>query len=684
TILTAEKADDIEEAVWSRHFQGALEMAETLIQRDYEDPSWIEKKTWLLSLRGKRYARVKNYPKAIRTFEPLAIFGLEQTRRYPDTRNISTNTLYGIRELIKVLHASDNWDGIAKASELLLQHVDPASEREIRYPKDELRYWKSVHKALESARKTSGELYTGVSNKEVSTDVNPQPTKTILDRLDGVLEASNDRMAYLEELIVSQPAGTPNISEDDNHKLDPKSLNISGLVEKDSEGGLYTAGRPLGWRIPSIYPGPTSYNLMGESFEKISELLVKAFPLDPGKKILRIRSTHLPFYDDGQLLTVESGIRRRSDTTKHYLRSGIQVYVLNGTSSPIHKANKKFPLRLQSKADATAYLRFFTTFVHHDDGSFLPVESSKEIPWADGVPQETKLRVANLVRPINVWTEPDQPDTWYAIATINYSDELFHAKFKFDKSGKMKMLEDMSVAKGLPVNYLKFVDKGRTSDIDRLYLHLINGIDISSTKKEIETLGGLAKELDESQADHRGSITTEMLALAHATVPNDITVDNLRSAMENYFTVLDIMGDVSLQMAPAANTQFHSLIKKGREAIEKAYGEGENSNLRKLAGACTSLSYFQLKIRDFDGALSTARRGIEFNSDSLPIYTNYAHALLFLGREEEAMAVYREHKSKPIGKETWDFYVLDDFDQFEKLGITHPGIARVRKMMKQG
>ncbi|MCU7810704.1 MAG: hypothetical protein KZQ77_05640, partial [Candidatus Thiodiazotropha sp. (ex Notomyrtea botanica)] len=33
TILTAEKADDIEEAVWSRHFQGALEMAETLIQR---------------------------------------------------------------------------------------------------------------------------------------------------------------------------------------------------------------------------------------------------------------------------------------------------------------------------------------------------------------------------------------------------------------------------------------------------------------------------------------------------------------------------------------------------------------------------------------------------------------------------------------------------------------------------
>ena len=62
------------------------------------------------------------------------------------------------------------------------------------------------------------------------------------------------------------------------------------------------------------------------------------------------------------------------------------------------------------------------------------------------------------------------------------------------------------------------------------------------------------------------------------------------------------------------------------------------------------------------------------------IYTNLAHGLLFQGKYEEALVIYREHWSKPVNDTlTFGQAVLDDFEAFEKAGITYPDMQKVRE-----
>ncbi|HXW21742.1 MAG TPA: hypothetical protein VEK14_02435, partial [Rhodomicrobium sp.] len=62
--------------------------------------------------------------------------------------------------------------------------------------------------------------------------------------------------------------------------------------------------------------------------------------------------------------------------------------------------------------------------------------------------------------------------------------------------------------------------------------------------------------------------------------------------------------------------------------------------------------------------------------------TNRAHALMFLGRADEARAAYLEHKGKEVaGQGVWDEAILKDFAEFEKRGLTHPQMAEIRRLL---
>ncbi len=62
--------------------------------------------------------------------------------------------------------------------------------------------------------------------------------------------------------------------------------------------------------------------------------------------------------------------------------------------------------------------------------------------------------------------------------------------------------------------------------------------------------------------------------------------------------------------------------------------------------------------------------------------TNRAHALMFLGRAEEARAAYLEHKGKAIaGQGLWEEVIAKDFAEFEKRGLTHPQMAEIKALL---
>ena len=106
-----------------------------------------------------------------------------------------------------------------------------------------------------------------------------------------------------------------------------------------------------------------------------------------------------------------------------------------------------------------------------------------------------------------------------------------------------------------------------------------------------------------------------------------------------------------------------------------------------------NLSWFYLFGKQFAQSGSMARKAISLAVDNqinesqyIWIYTNLAHSLLFQGKYDEAKKIYLELKDQMYpndpDKKTFNYFFLQDFDEFEKAGITHPDIARIREFLQ--
>jgi tetratricopeptide (TPR) repeat protein len=61
------------------------------------------------------------------------------------------------------------------------------------------------------------------------------------------------------------------------------------------------------------------------------------------------------------------------------------------------------------------------------------------------------------------------------------------------------------------------------------------------------------------------------------------------------------------------------------------------------------------------------------------IQQNLAHALLFQGRYDEALTIYRQNWDKPQEGKTFAEITLEDFVAFDKAGLTHPDLSRMKR-----
>ena len=60
---------------------------------------------------------------------------------------------------------------------------------------------------------------------------------------------------------------------------------------------------------------------------------------------------------------------------------------------------------------------------------------------------------------------------------------------------------------------------------------------------------------------------------------------------------------------------------------------------------------------------------------------NLAHALLFQGHYDKALAIYRQNWDKPQHGKTFGQITLEDFAAFDKAGLTHPDLSRMKRAL---
>jgi hypothetical protein len=63
------------------------------------------------------------------------------------------------------------------------------------------------------------------------------------------------------------------------------------------------------------------------------------------------------------------------------------------------------------------------------------------------------------------------------------------------------------------------------------------------------------------------------------------------------------------------------------------------------------------------------------------IQANLAHALLFQGHYDEALAIYRQYWDKPLRGKTFGEITFEDFAAFDKAGLNHPDLSRMKQAL---
>jgi len=110
--------------------------------------------------------------------------------------------------------------------------------------------------------------------------------------------------------------------------------------------------------------------------------------------------------------------------------------------------------------------------------------------------------------------------------------------------------------------------------------------------------------------------------------------------------------------------------------IEDAETKRDGKPGKETARELNDLSWSALLARDFAKALAAGDRALPLDPDlALSIESNRAHTLMFLGRADEARALYMAHKGKKISgaeEKLWEAVIAEDFAALRKAGLDHP------------
>jgi tetratricopeptide (TPR) repeat protein len=131
----------------------------------------------------------------------------------------------------------------------------------------------------------------------------------------------------------------------------------------------------------------------------------------------------------------------------------------------------------------------------------------------------------------------------------------------------------------------------------------------------------------------------------------------------------------ALASARASSAVFAQLVKTH---------PGDTEGQRGLDAAINrigAIAYDFLRTKDFATALSLADETIALAPARVWLYTNRAYALMFLDRTDEARAIFIRYRGeKTQGNMSWEAFVLKDFAELRKAGLTQPLMDEIEKL----
>jgi tetratricopeptide (TPR) repeat protein len=195
-----------------------------------------------------------------------------------------------------------------------------------------------------------------------------------------------------------------------------------------------------------------------------------------------------------------------------------------------------------------------------------------------------------------------------------------------------------------------------------------------------DVLGAQGK-LDEALKSYRDSlIIIERLATSDRS--NTDWQHNLSALYDKLGNVLKAHG----KLEEALKSYRDSLIIIERLAASDRSNTGWQHDLQGSIDSIDDLAHELVLASDFTRALEASDLAISMASDEIGLYTNRAHALMFLARVDEARALYLQYRGEKNvdSDKSWETVVLEDFAELRKAGLTHPLMDEIEKRFAAG
>jgi len=135
------------------------------------------------------------------------------------------------------------------------------------------------------------------------------------------------------------------------------------------------------------------------------------------------------------------------------------------------------------------------------------------------------------------------------------------------------------------------------------------------------------------------------------------------------------------------DAQYAEIALRSRDLAISAYAKvlGQENALKKMVSALGNQSFYRLLSSQYNEALRAANTALTLAPSKVWIRANQAHAMLFLGQTEEALAVYKKNWNLKVFDDSPELFssaVLDDFKKFRKAGLPAEKMEMIEKMMR--
>lgn len=434
----------------------------------------------------------------------------------PENLQVFQNALIYARELLEAVAATGEWQTASRAFSDHLVPVLPASRA----------LWSDAeahaNELIREGEKARDRLREEGDAEGAST----------VDALLREIRSERHRPGPTSD---EAPSGTPSPGTEDARKKSatpvfagPATMPDLRTLDIDEAERL----RGIGWEYEPVYQGPWR-TLLGPERKTMQNMLSGALPRGESDEIRYIRGVNLPFYDDGALVEVQLERPVEAGDRAEFLRrvkaflivNGVP-YLLDGRSNNIHQANADGPIRLTDASSASAYLRFFTTYVNGDEGAFQLVEHLGDISWRGSPPLAQLQSAKGALRPFVLWEEPEGSGTWKATGAVHYASQIFHSKFTLPAHGIPEMVGDQPATEALDTRWISIADRARGEGIRMLGFPApsgaVDGVAVSRldhSRLAVPEMSAIVTELTETVVDYAQGATLPAWAVALLSDP---------------------------------------------------------------------------------------------------------------------------------------------------------------------